>query len=127
MDKSTWKKWERWWAEKLGGDKVNARRNPVTGRHSGDTPDVETIRFAVEVKAGKVVSSRTLKAIDQARKAGEATKKIPIVAQTHKLNSKTAVHLITMDVDTFLDITKYIRLEEMKVKRSLDSSLDVPI
>ena len=41
MDKSTWKKWERWWADALGGDKVNAQRIPVTGRQSGDVPDVE--------------------------------------------------------------------------------------
>ena len=70
MDRSTWKKWELWLVATLGGDRVNAKRNTVTGRHSGDTPDVETIKFAVEVKAGKVVSSRTLKAVDQALKAG---------------------------------------------------------
>ena len=97
MDKSTWKKWERWWADVLGGDKVNAQRIPVTGRQSGDVPDVETIKFACEVKAGKVVSSRTLKAVDQA-------------------------HLTT-----FLKITEPIRKEEMRIKASLDSSLDISI
>jgi len=127
MHRSVWKKWERWWADALGGDSVNAKRNPVTGRHSGDTPDVETIKFAVEVKAGKVVSSRTLKAIDQAIKGGKATKKIPIVAQTHKLNEKKAIHLITMDLDTFLELTKDIRQEERRIKKSLDSSLDLGI
>ena len=59
MDRSVWKNWERKVAEWFGGDKVNAKRIPVTGRHSGDVPDVETIKFAIEVKAGKVVSSRT--------------------------------------------------------------------
>ena len=126
MDKSTWKRWERWWADTLGGDRVNAKRNPVTGRHSGDTPDVETIKFAVEVKAGKVVSSRTLKAVEQAQKAGNATKKIPIVAQTHKINDKNAVHLVTMDLETFLDLTTPIRKEEMRIKKSLDASSELP-
>ena len=127
MDRSTWKKWERWWANALGGDRVNAKRNAVTGRHSGDVPDVETIKFAVEVKAGKVVSSRTLKAIDQAIKGGKATNKIPIVAQTHKINDKTAVHLVTMDLETFLELTKGIRNEERRIKKSLDSSLNLGI
>ena len=127
MDRSTWKKWERWWANALGGDGVNAKRNAVTGRHSGDVPDVETIKFAVEVKAGKVVSSRTLKAIDQAIKGGKATNKIPIVAQTHKINDKTAVHLVTMDLETFLELTKGIRNEERRIKKSLDSSLNLGI
>ena len=127
MDRSTWKKWERWWANALGGDSVNAKRNAVTGRHSGDVPDVETIKFAVEVKAGKVVSSRTLKAIDQAIKGGKATNKIPIVAQTHKINDKTAVHLVTMDLETFLELTKCIRNEERRIKKSLDSSLNLGI
>ena len=127
MDKSTWKRWERWWADTLGGDKVNAKRNPVTGRHSGDTPDVETIKFAVEVKAGKVVSSRTLKAVEQAKKAGISTGKIHIVAQTHKINDKNAVHLVTMDLETFLQITTPIRKEEMRIKKSLDSTKDLGI
>lgn len=127
MDRSTWKKWERWWADVLGGDKVNAKRNPVTGRHSGDTPDVETIKFAAEVKAGKVVSSRTLKAVEQAQKAGRSTGKIPIVCQTHKLNAKTAIHLITMDLATFLKLTDPIRREEKEIKKSLDSTLDMAI
>ena len=51
MDRSTWKNWERKWAEFLGGDEVNAKRIPVTGSQSGDVPDVDTIKFAGEVKA----------------------------------------------------------------------------
>ena len=94
MDRSTWKGWERWWKEKLGGDKVNAKRIPVTGRHSGDVPDIETITFAGEVKAGSVASSRTLKAVDQARKAANATGKIPILCQTHKVNKKESLHCL---------------------------------
>jgi len=120
VDRSTWKNWERKWAEFLGGDKVNAKRIPVTGRQSGDVPDVETIKFAVEVKAGKVVSSRTLKAIEQARKAGIATRKIPIVAQTHKINKNNAIHLVTMELDVFLELTKHIRAEEKRIKAGME-------
>ena len=127
MDRSTWKNWERKWAEFLGGDAVNAKRIPVTGRQSGDVPDVETIKFAAEVKAGKVVSARTLKAVDQAMKAGRATNKIPIVCQTHKVNEKKAVHLVTLDLATFLKLTEHIRLEEKKIKKSLESTLDLGI
>ena len=120
MHSSVWKNWERKWAEFLGGDKVNAKRIPVTGRHSGDVPDVETIKFAVEVKAGKVVSSRTLKAVEQARKAAIATRKIPIVAQTHKKNDKTAIHLVTMELDVFLELTKHIRAEEKRIRAGME-------
>tara|TARA_B100000424_G_scaffold65983_1_gene48672 strand:+ start:949 stop:1332 length:384 start_codon:yes stop_codon:yes gene_type:complete len=127
MKNSVWKNWERRWAEFFGGDAVNAQRNPVTGRHSGDVPDVETIKFALEVKAGKVVSSRTLKAVQQARDAGNATRKIPIVAQTHKVNQNTAVHLVTMELDVFLDLTKDLRKEEKRIKKSLDSSKELGI
>ena len=125
MNNSVLKNWERKWAEFLGGDKVKAQRNPVTGRHSGDVPDVETIKFAAEVKAGKVVSARTLKAVEQARKAGIATNKIPIVCQTHKVNDKVAKHLVTMELETFLNITKDIRKEEMRIKASLDSTIQL--
>tara|TARA_R100001163_G_C4979302_1_gene136079 strand:+ start:140 stop:523 length:384 start_codon:yes stop_codon:yes gene_type:complete len=127
MKNSVWKNWERRWAEFFGGDAVNAQRNPVTGRHSGDVPDVETIKFCLEVKAGKVVSSRTLKAVDQARKAANATGKIPVVCQTHKKNEQVAVHLVTMELDVFLDLTKHIRKEEMRIKKSLDSTKELGI
>lgn len=127
MDRSTWKKWERWWAETLGGEKTGAKRIPVTGRQSGDVPDVETIKFAVEVKAGKVVSSRTIKAVDQAMKAGRATGKIPIVAQTHKINENKALHLVTLDLATFLMLTEHVRVEERRIKKSLDSSIDISL
>ena len=127
MVRSTWKNWERKVAEWFGGDSVNAKRIPVTGRQSGDVPDVETIKFAIEVKAGKVVSSRTLKAIDQAKKAGASTNKIPVVVQVHKVNKTVSVPLVTLDLATFLKITEPIRKEERRIKKSLDSSLDLTI
>ena len=127
MDRSTWKNWERKVAEWFGGDSVNAKRIPVTGRQSGDVPDVETIKFAIEVKAGKVVSSRTLKAVDQAMKAGRSTGKIPVVVQIHKLNKVKSMPLVTLDLATFLTLTESIRKEERRIKKSLESTRDVPI
>lgn len=127
MDRSVWKNWERKVAEWFGGDKVNAKRIPVTGRHSGDVPDVETIKFAIEVKAGKVVSSRTLKAVDQAKKAAVATNKIPVVVQVHKVNKNVAVPLVTLDLATFLKLTEDIRKEEIRIKKSLDSTKELGI
>ena len=127
MDRSTWKNWERKVAEWFGGNEVNARRIPVTGRQSGDVPDVETIKFAIEVKAGKVVSSRTLKAVDQAKKAGISTGKIPVVVQVHKVNKNVSVPLVTLDLATFLKLTENIRKEEKRIKKSLDSSKELGI
>ena len=127
MDRSVWKNWERKVAEWFGGDAVNAKRIPVTGRQSGDVPDVETIKFAIEVKAGKVVSSRTLKAVDQAKKAAVATNKIPVVVQVHKVNKNVAVPLVTLDLTTFLKLTESIRKEEKRIKKSLDSSKELGI
>ena len=127
MDRSVWKNWERKVAEWFGGDEVNAKRIPVTGRQSGDVPDVETIKFAIEVKAGKVVSSRTLKAVDQAKKAAVATNKIPVVVQVHKVNKNVAVPLVTLDLATFLKLTEGIRKEEMRIKKSLDSTKELGI
>tara|TARA_R100000700_G_C3173615_1_gene148130 strand:+ start:1026 stop:1475 length:450 start_codon:yes stop_codon:yes gene_type:complete len=127
MDRSVWKNWERKVAEWFGGDAVNARRIPVTGRQSGDVPDVETIKFAIEVKAGKVVSTRTLKAVDQAKKAGASTNKIPVVVQVHKVNKTVAVPLVTLDLATFLKLTEGIRKEEKRIKKSLDSSKELGI
>ena len=127
MDRSVWKNWERKVAEWFGGDAVNAKRIPVTGRQSGDVPDVETIKFAIEVKAGKVVSSRTLKAVDQAKKPAVATNKIPVVVQVHKVNKNVAVPLVTLDLATFLKLTEGIRKEEMRIKKSLDSTKELGI
>ena len=127
MDRSTWKNWERKVAEWFGGDEVNAKRIPVTGRQSGDVTDVETLKFAIEVKAGKVVSSSTLKAIDQAKKAGISTGKIPVVVQVHKVNKNVSVPLVTLDLATFLKLTENVRKEERRIKKSLDSSKQLGI
>lgn len=54
--RGTWKKSERDAAETLGGKRI-----PVTGRHSGDVPDIEHPIFAIEHKYGKRVISATIK------------------------------------------------------------------
>ena len=65
--------------------------------------------------------------MEQARKAGIATNKIPIVCQTHKVNDKVAKHLVTMELETFLILTKDIRKEEMRIKACLDSTIHLNI
>ena len=43
MNRSVCKKWERWWAETIGGDSVGAKRNPV----ADFKPDVFIINHAL--------------------------------------------------------------------------------
>ena len=58
MDRSTWKQHERNWADRMPTRPGQlTQRIPVTGRHSADVPDIDHSDFAIEVKAGKVVSS----------------------------------------------------------------------
>ena len=120
-----WKQIERDWADKLLPRPNNAKvtRVPVTGRHSGDVPDVEHPYFAVEVKYGKVVSSRTLKAVEQARMASEANRgKLPIVCQSHKQQGERNLHhLVTMDLTTFQKLAHaYMNSKEPPVDTSKD-------
>lgn len=78
MNRSTWKAIERWWALQLGGKRV-----PVTGRQRGSAPDVEHDRYAIEVKAGKVLSDRLGLGIRQAMAAAVGTTKTPLLCITH--------------------------------------------
>ena len=68
-----------------------------------------------------------MKAVDQAKKAGISTGKIPVVVQVHKVNKNVAVPLVTLDLDTFLKLTAGIRKEEKRIKKSLDSSKELGI
>lgn len=61
MNRERWKAIERWWAEQLGGVRV-----PVTGRQRGAAPDVAHDRYAIEVKAGRVMSPRLREGMAQA-------------------------------------------------------------
>jgi len=87
MNRGTWKRHERWWADQLGGTRV-----PVTGRTRGYAPDVEHSTYAVEVKAGKVMSSRMQTAVDQAVASAEGTNKVPIVCITQTENVRGAMN-----------------------------------
>ena len=53
--------------------------------------------------------------------------KLKKIRLKNKVNRNKAVHLVTMEVDIFLDITKHIRKEEMRIKTSLDSSKELGI
>lgn len=74
MNRATWKAHERTVARVFGGQRV-----PVTGRSRGSAPDVEHPTFAIEVKAGAVLSSRLLKGMAQAKAYADRTGKLPIV------------------------------------------------
>ena len=102
MDKATWKKIERVWAERLGGIRV-----PVTGRGRGSAPDVEHPRWSVEVKAGKVMSSRMQTAVEQAVASAKGTEKIPLVCITQTDGTRGAVnqHYILMRWEDFCSVT----------------------
>tara|TARA_R100000458_G_C8269225_1_gene244011 strand:+ start:1263 stop:1652 length:390 start_codon:yes stop_codon:yes gene_type:complete len=123
-----WKQIERDWASELLPRPNNAKvtRVPVTGRHSGDVPDVEHPYFAVEVKYGKVVSSRTLKALEQARMASEANRgKLPIVCQSHKQEGKrNLTHIVSMDLNTFNILARaYMNSKEPPVDTGKDLTI----
>lgn len=78
MNRSTWKQIERDWALDLGGKRV-----PVTGRQRGDVPDVEHPLYAIEVKAGRVMSPRLREGMSQAKAAAAGTGKTPLLVVTH--------------------------------------------
>ena len=81
---ATWKAWERFWGLALGG-----RRVPVTGRTRGDAPDVEHDRYAIEVKYGRVLSSRLRLGMAQARAAAVAHPgRIPLLCITQTVQGQ---------------------------------------
>lgn len=106
MNRSTWKKYERDWAEWLGGKRV-----PVTGRHSGDVPDIEHDYLAIEVKVTKhPVSAQMGKAQEQAQKAGRATGRLPVVCWTRTggQGGSPGEHFVTFDLETWLQIQAFL-------------------
>jgi len=50
-----------------------------------------------------------------------------VVVQVHKVNKNVAVPLVTLDLATFLKLTEGIRKEEMRIKKSLDSTKELGI
>jgi hypothetical protein len=101
--RGTWKKSERDAAETLGGKRI-----PVTGRHSGDVPDIEHPIFAIEHKYGKRVISATIKkALSQARKASETTGKIPLVTiEQAEGQGRGNERLALINIDDFANLLK---------------------
>ena len=99
--RGTWKKSERDAAETLGGKRI-----PVTGRHSGDVPDIEHPIFAIEHKYGKRVISATIKkALSQARKASETTGKIPLVTiEQAEGQGRGNEKLVLIDIEDFVKL-----------------------
>ena len=75
MHSQTWKREERWWANRYEGV-----RHPVRGRN--DIPDVENDELALEIKmttTAGVGSTVLTKAIKQADRAGSEVSKMPVV------------------------------------------------
>ena len=103
---ATWKKWERWWAELLGGVRV-----PVTGRTRGTAPDVSHDKFAIEVKYGNVMSTRLSTAVEQAVAAHEhsleheGVDKIPLVCITNRTKVQRLDHYVLMRAEDFVKWT----------------------
>lgn len=99
MKRAEFKKWERVIAEELGGKRV-----PVTGRHSGDVPDIDHPDLAIEVKAtGRQVTSTMSKAMEQAQLAGKATGKTPAVVHVFTGGQgRSAEKYITFTVDDYV-------------------------
>ena len=94
MDRATWKAIERKWALWLGG-----RRVPVTGRQRGDAPDVEHDLYAIEVKAGKVMSPRLRDGMRQAVASSIGTGKIPLLCVSHSVTGHPSEHYVVMRLD----------------------------
>ena len=86
----------------LGGKRV-----PVTGRQRGAAPDVEHPDFAIEVKAGKTISTRLQDGMEQAKASRDeqGTGQMPIlcVSQTRKGNQGN-INWVMLEVDEFLKL-----------------------
>ena len=116
MDRSTWKKWEREWADMLPQRGSNtSKRIPVTGRNDMKTPDITHHDFAVECKVGKVLSSRQVKGLRQAQASAEDSTtlppKLPILVQSHKVEGeRDMLHVVTMPYNAWFKIAEvYLR------------------
>ena len=100
MDRSTWKKEERWWAAQLGG-----RRVPVTGRQRGDAPDIEHALYSIEVKAGRVMSSRMREAMLQADASRRGDQRPLVCITQNSGRGRPKEHYVLLRLEDFLAIT----------------------
>ena len=126
MNRGTWKKWERDWADMLPQRSGHtSERIPVTGRNDMTTPDITHFDFAVECKVGKVLSARQVKGIRQAKASAEASrtqpKKLPIVVQSHKIEGqRDMLHAVTMPYDAWVIMAKvYLDNAEREIPPNL--------
>jgi hypothetical protein len=102
VDRATWKAIERWWAEKLGGVRV-----PITGRSRGSAPDVAHDRWAVEIKAGRVMSARMQEGMVQAVAAAREGQ-IPLVGITQAIGpGHPRQHYVLMRFDDWQRVVDY--------------------
>ena len=86
-------------AEALGGTRV-----PVSGRGRGSVPDIEHTLFAIEHKAGAVLSSRLQTALEQAKAAAVGTRKTPLVTIDHSRpqDPRGNIKVVMMTLDDFV-------------------------
>jgi len=127
MDRSTWKKHERQWAERLPQRGNNtSQRVPVTGRNDMTTPDITHHDFAIECKVGRVLSSRQVKGIRQAEASAEASttqpRKLPVVVQSHKIEGeRDMLHVVTMPYKDWFEMAEvYLRHSKRKAAPDLN-------
>lgn len=99
MNRERWKQIERWWAKALGGQRI-----PVSGRHDGGS-DIDHPVWAIEVKAGAVLSPRLQKALEQANRAGAQTDKRPLVCIEHCRSGRSgSIRVVMMELKDWLDL-----------------------
>lgn len=105
MQRQRWKAIEREWAGYLNGTRV-----PVTGRKSGDVPDIDHDYLAIEIKASSRQLNGTMaRAIEQAQKAARATGRLPVVGWTMTGGrGRAAEHYVTFPLDAWLVIQQYL-------------------
>ena len=100
MNRSTWKRHEREWAELLGGKRV-----PVSGRQRGDQPDVAHPDYSIECKAGAVLSTRVLDGMEQAIAAmKDGQTPIVCISNRKKGGQNTSAKYVLMRAEDFVNL-----------------------
>ncbi len=108
MNRATWKASERRMAAALGGKRV-----PITGRGRGSAPDIELPLWAIEHKAGRVLSPRLQTALVQAKASAVGTGKTPLVTiDHHRKGNLGNIEVVMMTLDDFIAWNGPTRQEE---------------
>lgn len=102
MRRETWKASERRMARALGG-----RRVPVSGRARGSVQDIEHPRWAIEHKAGRVLGSRLLLAVEQAEAAARM-RGTPWLVSIEQSGGPGRANrrFVLLELDTFVRLTE---------------------